>query len=230
MPDSSCIPSFMLLLPGYPPLTTIIPFPTLNKFLPLLHRYILPSSPSSAILPVGKLSYTGLKKALQWREAEAPISLKFGEMIKMHAALSFLGASPSSEAVKLLSHLIDSHFAHGLAQSQFEELWGMRSLPFTEPFLKTMVKKLALIADSVDRHTNRADFAQRVTKEDGYAENIGRCMAVLRWVCTVEDLEKRVENMRTELEKDGGKKVKGKKGKKLRTKGLRRVEIVSRLG
>jgi hypothetical protein len=195
----------IIFIPGHEPLTTTLTPQELFELLPTLRTYIEPAYPSVAILPSVGISYTGLQMALLWREADlygstGELESDLSELIQIYQALAYLGNKATSRALWSLNKMILSEINEGLTLGEYQELWALHSLPFTEPFIKAIVKRLALLEMTVADIMDRLDSQWLQDRDDEFAHMFETAVCTLRWVNKERSLKKKIEHMRSKLD------------------------------
>ncbi|KAF2689413.1 hypothetical protein K458DRAFT_400176 [Lentithecium fluviatile CBS 122367] len=203
--SSARIISPIILIPGHDPLCTTLTPQQLSELLPTLHIYIVPSQPSLAILPAAGISCIGLRKALLWREADIQgpgevLESNLSELVQIFQALTFLGNKSTSRNLWPLGKMIMSEINNGLSLTEYQDLWALRYLPFTEAFIKAIVKRLALMESGLAKWSEHPSFQWMRDNDAVFARKVDVAIWILRWVYESGNLTQKVQRACAELE------------------------------
>jgi hypothetical protein len=178
----------------------------LSELFPILRIYIERSKPSVAILPSsGIVSYTGVEQALRRREAELyeqgeETGNSLAELIQVYQALAFLGNRATSRARWALGKMIMREIHEDLCLVEYQEVWALRHMPFTKPFIKAIVKRLARMDIGLTNLMRQAMFQCTMNEDAEFSRTVAIATTILRWVNADVSLKQSVEHMRMELQ------------------------------
>jgi len=196
----------IILIPGQKPLSTTLTPQQVSELFPILRIYIERSQPSIAILPSsGIVSYIGVEQALRQREAEIyepheEYGSSLAELIQVYQALAFLGNKPTSRARWALGKKIKQEIDEDLCLVEYQEIWELRHMPFTQPFIKAITKRLARMEMGLANLMRQAMFQWTMDTDAEFARTVDSAATILRWVYADASLEREVATMRVELE------------------------------
>ncbi|KAJ4297761.1 hypothetical protein N0V90_005656 [Kalmusia sp. IMI 367209] len=203
--SAECITSPLIVISGYEPLTTTLTLQQLTELLPTLHIYIEPQYPSIALLPAAGVSYNGLKSALHWREADLEQRSEDMEStlplaIEMYQALAFLGNKPMSRTLRLLERKIQGEIDEDLSLCEYQHLWELRHLPFTERFICAILAQLAGIDARITAIALEIGHQAQFNGDRELEALFNELLYVLSWVECDEELRQRVARMQEKME------------------------------
>lgn len=191
----------ILIIPDNEPITTTLTPKQVAELLPSIHIYLDPHNPIVALLPAVSVSYKGLVHALRWREADIAehhdMQRDLTECIEMYQALAFLGNNPDSDVLQLLEDTIQAEIERGLDLEEVQAIWGLRYYPFTDRFIKSMLRRLVHEYESMVEE--KTDFHGRTSADAEIGELAAEAASIFEWIDKEKELRERFKCLQTSM-------------------------------
>ncbi|KAF2745836.1 hypothetical protein M011DRAFT_469095 [Sporormia fimetaria CBS 119925] len=193
--------------------------------------YMLPSNPFVALLPAGSVTREGVDRAVRWMELDrsedsTAIDATLDQFLEIHQALAFLGNGEKESIMQTLDSHIRTEWEGRLSLAEVKDLWALRHLPFTEPYMSLLLNKLALFCrrtvDLIDKV--KAQQKDRVYPE--LLEQLASDIEILRWVRDDEELFREVDERDRKMQEEATRVPAQKTRRRRRSPFRRRLTVV----
>lgn len=135
-------------------------------------------------------------EAISTDEAFAEADFDVSDLLLAYAHLIDLDYKPMGHELRLLRKEIDGKLnVNNLRLETCQDVWSLRHLPFTEPFIKQLIRRLAIMYKNLDENSLHPAFFRRMREDEEYGDEWQGVCDVMMWLVADANLRTRVEQM-----------------------------------